>query len=589
MRAPLAALLLFLAFRASAIDLPPERERWSVIRLEGFTILGNAGGRELREVAVRTLRLRDALASITRLQVRSPLPTTVYVLGDEASFAPYRDAVNGRVAENTAGIFLPRRDGNYVVMVAGSPEAARQVIQHELTHHFLEDTIPAAPLWFSEGLAELYSTFESGANGVHVGLPRRDHLALLRHAMLLPLRDLFAVGLQSREYTEGSRRDLFYAESWALVHMLVIGDAARRPQLQSFLSALAEGRAADDAFHAAFDVTPEVMERELRGYVRRGTMTVARFGATEIPETEPPSAEVLPRDELLAVLGDLLAHGTPASRTQAGAFLREAVRLNPNHAAAVANLAFVAAQEGRRDESDALYARAVELGVPQWLPYAVTAEHLLNRVTPAEADVLKARALYARAVALNPAAVEAQAGLGGTYINASGDLTPGIRALETALRLDGRRVDAASDLAILYAHAGRRGDAMELVDGALLAGDPAARGRAREAVLKDDLRRALDLMRAGNNAGAIAQLVAIRAQTESGELRAHIDDVLLAAASDERARHIRSEVERAVTLANQRRWKEAVAVLDRIAPYIQDKALAAKVKQLRQSIAKTKK
>src|SRR5881394_2863205 len=96
-----AVLVLFLAARSFAsIQLPRERERWAAITVDEFTILGNASDRELRDVATRTLRLRDALATMTSLRVHSPMPTKIYVFADERSFAPYRDAANGHVSEN---------------------------------------------------------------------------------------------------------------------------------------------------------------------------------------------------------------------------------------------------------------------------------------------------------------------------------------------------------------------------------------------------------------------------------------------------------------------------------------------------------
>src|SRR5216683_2396215 len=110
-------LLVFSGAHAFAgIQPPRERERWAAVTVDEFTILGNVSDRELRDVATRTVRLREALALATNLRVRSPLPTRIYVFKDEPGFAPYRDAANGHVSENTAGIFLPRSEGNYVLM-----------------------------------------------------------------------------------------------------------------------------------------------------------------------------------------------------------------------------------------------------------------------------------------------------------------------------------------------------------------------------------------------------------------------------------------------------------------------------------------
>src|SRR5258708_38678777 len=158
----LACLLLVLSgtFAFAGMQPPRERKRWAALTVDELTIPGNVSDREFRDVATRAVRLRDAFALITTFRVRSPLPTRIYVFKDEASFAPYRDAASGHVAENTAGLFIPRNEGNYVLMLAGRRDAANLVIQHELTHHFLRNTISArVPLWFAQGLREFYSPF----------------------------------------------------------------------------------------------------------------------------------------------------------------------------------------------------------------------------------------------------------------------------------------------------------------------------------------------------------------------------------------------------------------------------------------------
>src|SRR5258707_11417236 len=90
-------LILGGTFAFAGIQPPRERERWAAVTIDEFTILGNASDRELRDVAMRTMRLRDAMALITNFRVRSPLPTRIYIFKDEASFAPYRDAATGHL------------------------------------------------------------------------------------------------------------------------------------------------------------------------------------------------------------------------------------------------------------------------------------------------------------------------------------------------------------------------------------------------------------------------------------------------------------------------------------------------------------
>lgn len=585
----LVVLLLALTSQA-AIQPPREREHWTSIAVDEFTFLGNVSERELRDVAVRTLRLRDALALMTTLRVHSPLPTKIYVFADERSFVPYRDAANGRVSENTAGVFLPRSEGNYVLMMTGRYDAAAHIIQHELTHHFLRSTIPdGVPLWFNEGLAEFYSTFETNGDAINVGRPREDHLQFLKGEPLLPFSKLFSIDDKSPEYNEGIRRGVFYAESWALVHDLMLGSPERGKQVSAFLTQVANGAPPLAAFRAAFGMSDDEVDRELRRYIKQLSFTYTRLTSADFRNAPSiPAAVSLSRDDTLAYLGDLLVHCTPATIPDGEAFLNEALRLNPKHAGATSSLALVNLLQNRRSEADALYARAVELGAREWLPYAFAADGLLDRQSRSPADLLKARALYERAIALNPDAAHAWAGLGMTFVEGEGDPKTGVTALEKAVKLDPHDLDSFANLALLYLHNGRRADAVRLVEGPL-AGAGDRRVRVQDALLTFDANAAIEQIRAGKTAEGTEALTRIMPDVHDPAVRAQIEETLSSVQAYTQREDQAREFNRAVSFAVSRKWNEALLIVDRLLPEVKDEVMAAKIREFRKQVLEAKK
>ena len=75
---------------------------------------------------------------------------------------------------------------------------------------------PDLPLWLNEGLAELYSSFQLRGKKAAIGRPIDSHIHWLRDHALIPVGELFAIDHSSKDYNEGSRRGVFYAQSWAL-------------------------------------------------------------------------------------------------------------------------------------------------------------------------------------------------------------------------------------------------------------------------------------------------------------------------------------------------------------------------------------
>src|SRR5258706_4462385 len=412
-------------------------------------------------------------------------------------------------------------------MVIGRYDAAAHIIQHELAHHFLRSTIPdGVPLWFNEGLAEFYSTFEPNGDAINVGRPREDHLQLLRSEPLLPFSKLFSIDEKSSEYNEGARRGVFYAESWALVHDLMLGNPGRGKQVSAFLTQVANGAPTLASFRAAFGMSDDEVDRELRRYIKQLSFTYTRLTSADFRNAPVlPVAVGLTREDTLAYLGDLLVHCTPATIPDGEIFLNEALRLNPKHTGATVSLALVNLLQNRRSEAGALYARAVELGSREWLPYAFAADGLLDRDSYSPADLLKARALYERAIALNPDAAHAYAGFGMTFVGGDGDPKTGIAALEKAVKLDPHDVDSFANLALLYLHNGRRADAMKLVEGPLADGGD-RRVRVRDALLTFDANAAIEEIRAGRTAEGTEALTRIMPEVHDPAGRGQIEGAL---------------------------------------------------------------
>ena len=87
-------------------------------------------------------------------------------------------------------------------------------------------------MWLNEGLAEFYSTFQMvGDREALLGRPVPGHLEQLNLRTLLPLEDSANVRHDSPMYNEGDRRSLFYAQAWALTHMLLVGQPTGRDKL----------------------------------------------------------------------------------------------------------------------------------------------------------------------------------------------------------------------------------------------------------------------------------------------------------------------------------------------------------------------
>ena len=268
------ALFVFLIGYQSA----QAKDTWTTVRSKNFTLIGNASEKDIRQVGNRLEQFRNVFGLLfPTIPLKAPVPTTVIVFKNDSSYKPFKSN------PNVSGYFMPGEDVNYITLTSekSGEDQPFRVIFHEYVHLLVENVLGATvPLWFNEGLAEYYSTFDIKEDYRHVILGDliANHVLYLRETKFLPLRTLFAVDYRSPFYNEGNKMNIFYAESWMLVHYLLQGDSQKhRPQLAKFVDSLRAGTKIEDAFQQAFQENIESFEKDFKAYIQ-----AAKYMATGV-------------------------------------------------------------------------------------------------------------------------------------------------------------------------------------------------------------------------------------------------------------------------------------------------------------------
>jgi predicted Zn-dependent protease len=468
-------LLASLSLPASA--LPRERDQWLRVETDHFVFFSNANERNTRRIAVNLERLRGVLTQLTPGSVlASERPIYLYVFDGNVAMTPYKPLYEGKPA-NVAGFFFTRPEATYMVMQAEAGEDVERILYHEFLHYVLGNNYGSLPPWFNEGMAELYSTFKSNDQNAEIGRPVADHIRTLREGNMIPLSQLFAVERGSKDYNEGYRQGIFYAQSWALVHYLLLGNPERRGPTLQFFQEVAQGKPAPEAFNRAFQGNQAQIEKELRDYVRRSL-----FNYVQVPVK--PASEVavrlepLPRQETLTRLGDLLLdQREPARLAEAEKHYRAALEAAPGYGPAQAGLCRVDSIAGRATAALACYEKAA-----QALPgdYAVQLQYarLLREQGTDEAGLAKAREALTRATALRPDSGEAWLELSATWEKSETFPPEAIRALENTFRLRPGDATVAEYLVLAYVRSGQRDKAADKIETEIVPRLPAEAPRA---------------------------------------------------------------------------------------------------------------
>jgi tetratricopeptide (TPR) repeat protein len=263
-----------------ALLLPIDADaRWTRLRTANFQFIGDAPAGQIREVAEKLEQFREVMVrALPGATTVTPVPTIVVVFSSDRALTPVKPLFRGNTTD-VSGYFQAGEDLNYIALNGEYIDIALLTIFHEYAHVLVTNTLGRAPVWLSEGLAEFYDVMQGleGGKTVVIGRAPAQHVELLKSSTLMPIKQLLAIDHDSPVYNEGSRRGVFYAESWALTHYLTLGNRERTPQLSKYLAAVKSGADPAGAFTDAFGPDLAVLDRELFQYVRQVAFPALRL------------------------------------------------------------------------------------------------------------------------------------------------------------------------------------------------------------------------------------------------------------------------------------------------------------------------
>ena len=380
----------------------PAQKGWKRLQTPNFEVLGNTGDRDLRMVAERLELFRDAMGLLFANAARpADARTRVLVFRNHKAYDPFKPQYEGKPAA-VGGYFLSGEDVNHITLTVENRDANFQVIQHEYVHLLMADSLGSTPAWVSEGIAEYYSSFTTTPDGrtVHLGIPHASHVYELRETFL-PLQTIVSTTRDSSQYNEKDKKGTFYAESWALVHYLLLGNGQKySARAASFVGALAGGKSLEQATRETLGVEAPQLEKELRAYVDRGQfmMQTARFDE-RLAKLEKLPIEPVSEGDVHAALGDLLQR--LRRDAEAEGQLSRALELDAESPLAHAGLAEVRLRQDRRADALAHLERATRSQDATFVTHYRFAA-VLSGPDGTPTDVARQEAALRRVVELNP-------------------------------------------------------------------------------------------------------------------------------------------------------------------------------------------
>jgi Flp pilus assembly protein TadD len=453
-RTVFAVVLLLLAVPAVAAD------NWIEVRSPHFTVQSNAGEKEARKVADQFEQIRNMFHSaFSALRVDPPQPILIVAGKNENTiklFLPEDWEVKGHL--HPAGLYQPAQDKDYVVLRLDTEgDNPFHTLYHEYTHALLRLNFSNLPLWLNEGLAEFFGNSTLGDKEIKTGTIDPGHLYLLNQSKLIPIETLLEVDHNSPYYNETNRASVFYAESWAMVHFLMLDEEARQKQLlKSFFTAWAKSGNQIAAAREAFGDLKQ-FGKKIESYARQGSFRIGVVKAGLAAADKTYAVRSVSPGEAIATRGDFFTHHNRVQQAQP--VLEEALKTEPNLAFVHEALGFYHYRRHETEEADKEMVQAIKLGATGFAPQYFHGVLLMQESGYGGESSLEATGILERAVHLNPEFAPAYEALSQAYMRSPDTQKQAVNAAIKAVQLDPGQLAYAINLAYLLLNNSRLSEA----------------------------------------------------------------------------------------------------------------------------------
>lgn len=578
---------------ASEPAITQSAHRWTQVVTPHFVLYSNARTEVTRSVAQNLESMGDALARVhPRFRLSTAAPTRVFIFSSSRDAVPYIRTLLQSEKTSANGIFITHAHGGSMLIDASRDRRTSRTAYHELVHEMISNSGWSPPLWLNEGIAEFFGTVETGRREIRFGQPLMEHVRILRRRRPISLQQLFETTAASQQYLAPGHSTLFYAQSWAFTHYLMQNRSANGNEIYRLLEKLNAGVPTVAALQEVFGIPLPEMEREFLMSLRRLQMPSTKFSV--LRPLVDIDVEVLDcaLPDVLYQLGDLLL-GTE-HRTEAEDHFAAALELEPGHVRSLAGMGQVRSIEGKEQEAESFFQRAIETAAEDHVPFLVYGERLIRRGffgAPADAGVSevqlqmirKARSLLRDALRRRPGDPRIEGALGTTFVIESADVGEGIALLQRSRANLPARTDLALHLFALYLIDGQENRADELMTTVLSKStNPEVQLAARTAMIQHGVRRANSLLREQKTEEASVVIAQLAATAPPGPYRLELErkaEELRELAKFNRQIDVYN---RAIGLANQLRDDKALPMIEEILPDVQDPKLRSDVERLRE-------
>jgi Flp pilus assembly protein TadD len=421
---------------ASLGGVTPAQE-WATVRSPHFVVTTDAGEKRSRELALRFEEMRHVFEKLlSNDKLTSPIPLQILAFRNSKGFGQVAPSKNGKPDTGIVGVFQTGGDMNFIALDL-STESGYPVVFHEYAHYVLHANYRWLPLWFDEGLARYYETIKIDKGHLQIGDSPKYLDTFLYHRALMPVVELFGITNDAKIYGENSdRRQLFYDQSWVVVHYLFdkqkMGEFAKYMELTSN-----QHMPISNAIEAGFSMTPKKFDSKIASYLNFSQRQIFNVDESSGIDESGFTSQPLNQNDAEALIANMHFHSNDRHEQSVGEY-KDVLSKNPNQVDANLGLGYAAFLSKKYDEAETYFRKAASADVKnargQFL-FGILQLYRDSTDENKQEHLLDAWTHLKAAATLSPELAQAHSELG-TTLSRLGDKDGAIKEATTAARLN---------------------------------------------------------------------------------------------------------------------------------------------------------
>lgn len=343
-------------------------DKWHAVTTQNFTVVSNAGEKQLRRTAIEFEQVRAAYGKVwPQARLSLAKPTFVLALKNEKTMKQWAPKYfEDRGSIDVVSVTSPGVDRDYLLLRTDSrPSDAEVTPNYNLYRAYLQLLLGSSfprqlPLWLSNGFAQVLGNTMVHEGEILLGRPVPWEIREFLNNPRFPLQAVLDADHGSPMLTDDDKRDRFDAQTYVLVHYLLFGEqGANMAKLSAFQSLWLSGASHEEALAQAFGGVA-ALEAALPAYADRPILSYAQFPADATLSETQLEARLLEPAEILGL--EAAVHVSMERPGDAAEALAEARKADPESPWSYDAEGLLADARNDAESAKAAYARAVALG-----------------------------------------------------------------------------------------------------------------------------------------------------------------------------------------------------------------------------------